>query len=96
MKTTVDLPADLVRAFKLHAVHHGLKLNTTAIAILRAQLEQKTPQARKSLPKTMPLIPARPLTAPRIKPMAAQTMSNFVKQADMDTDTERYEKAFGH
>lgn len=96
MKTTIDLPAELVRAFKLHAVHRGLKLNPTAVAILRATLEEKTPRAQKSLPKTLPLMPVRPLTAPLIKPMSAQGMSDFIKQADMDADTEHYEKAFGH
>lgn len=96
MKTTIDLPAELVRAFKLHAVHRGLKLNTTAVAILRAVLEEKAPRAQKSLPKTLPLMPVRPLTAPRIKPMSAQAMSDFIKQADLEADTERYEKAFRH
>ena len=98
MKTTIDLPADLVRAFKLHAVHRGLKFNTTAVAILRAKLElqEHAPRARKSLPKTLPLMPVRPLTAPRLKPMSAQAMSDFIKQADLEADTERYEKAVGH
>ena len=96
MKTTIDLPAELVRAFKLHAAHRGLKLNTTAVAILRAALEGKTPVARKPVPKTLPLMPVRPLTAPHLNPMSAQAMSDFIKQADLDADTERYEKAFGH
>ncbi len=96
MKTTIDLPADLVRAFKLHAAHHGLKLNATAVAILRAQLGEDTPRARKPLPKTLPLMPVRPLPAPRIKPMSAQAMSDFIRQADMDAVTEPYEKALGH
>lgn len=96
MKTTIDLPSDLVRAFKLHAVHHGLKLNTTAVAILRATLEQQTPRAQKSLPKTLPLMPMRPRSAPRLKPLSAQEMSDFIKQADLEADAVLYEKAFGH
>lgn len=98
MKTTIDLPADLVRAFKLYAVHHGLKLNTTAVAILRAKLElpEKTLRAKKPLPKTLPLLRVRPLTAPRVQPMSAQAMSDFIKKADLEADTERHEKPVGH
>ncbi len=96
MKTTVDLPNELVRAFKLLTVQRGRKLNATAVAILGKQLEETAPRAGRPLPKTLPLMPVRPLKTPAPKPMSAQAMSDFIKQADLNADTERYEKAFGH
>lgn len=38
MKTTLDLPADLVRAMKLRAVHEGRKLKDVAAELLRRGL----------------------------------------------------------
>lgn len=96
MKTTVDMPDELVRAFKLHAAQRGRKLNATVVAILRIQLEETAPRARRPLPKTLPLMPVRLLKTPAPKPMSAQAMSDFIKQAELDAATERYEKAFGH
>jgi hypothetical protein len=96
MKTTIDLHDELVRAFKLHAARRSLKLNATAVAILRSQLGAKKNRAEKSLPKTLPLMPARPLPTPRVKPMSAQAMSDYIKQADLDAEKEGYEKASGH
>ena len=96
MKTTIDLQDGLVRAFKLYAARRSLKLNATAVSILRSQLGAKKNRDEKSLPKTLPLMPARPLSTPRVKPMSAQAMSDYIKQADLDAETEGYEKASGH
>jgi plasmid stability protein len=98
MKTTIDLPSDLVRAFKLRAARNGRKLNTTAVAIFRAQLEQReeTRRAPKSTLKTLPLLKARPLSKARVKRMSARQMSDFIKEAEQETEIERHEKAFGH
>lgn len=38
MKTTIDLPLEIVRALKLHTVHQGRKLKDTALEILREQV----------------------------------------------------------
>jgi hypothetical protein len=98
MKSTIDLPPDLVRAFKLHVAHHGLKMNTTAVAMLRAQLQRReeTRSARKSVPKRLPLLKVRPLATARVRRMSAQQMSDFIKEAELEIDTARHEKAFGH
>lgn len=45
MKTTLDLPDDLVKQLKLRAVHEGRKLKDTVAATLRAGLA-----ARKARP----------------------------------------------
>jgi hypothetical protein len=40
MKTTFDLPPDLVREVKLRAVHEGRKLKDVAAELLRVGLER--------------------------------------------------------
>lgn len=49
MKTTLDLPADLVRAMKLRAVHQGRKLKDVAAELLQRGL---------AAPPVLPLFPA--------------------------------------
>ena len=39
MKTTIDLPPDLVREMKILAVHEGRKLNDVAADLLKRGLE---------------------------------------------------------
>jgi plasmid stability protein len=41
MKTTIDLPEDLVRQLKLRAIREGRKLKDTAAAVVRAGLAVK-------------------------------------------------------
>jgi hypothetical protein len=41
MKTTLDLPDDLVREVKIHAVHENRKLKDTVADLLRRGLAQK-------------------------------------------------------
>ena len=41
MKTTIDLPADLVRQVKLEALHEGRKLKDTMAELLRRGLSAK-------------------------------------------------------
>ncbi len=44
MKTTLDLPEDLVREMKLRAVHEGRKLREVATEIFRRGLAQPSQQ----------------------------------------------------
>ena len=67
MKTTFDLPPDLVREVKLRAVHEGRKLKDVAAELLQRGLSsEKTsrtvPTATKGAIK-LPLFPS-PRTAP--------------------------------
>jgi hypothetical protein len=47
MKTTFDLPADLVRDVKLRAVHEGRKLKDVAAELLRRGLGRPEPVASR-------------------------------------------------
>lgn len=45
MKTTLDLPADLIREMKLRAAHEGRKLRDVATEVFRLGLSQPRPQS---------------------------------------------------
>jgi plasmid stability protein len=67
MKTTFDLPPDLVREVKLRAVHEGRKLKDMVAEVLKRGLSSETtsrtaPTATKGAIK-LPLFPS-PKTAP--------------------------------
>ncbi|MBE2283358.1 MAG: antitoxin [Prosthecobacter sp.] len=60
MKTTLELPGDLVREVKLRAVHEGRKLKDTVADLLRRGLAaRKTNRAPKSSRVKLPLIQCR-------------------------------------
>lgn len=55
MKTTLDLPADLIREMKMRAAHEGRKLRDVATEIFRRGLSQpnsqsESPRHRVQLP----------------------------------------------
>src|SRR5207248_5610567 len=63
MKTTLDLPDDLVRAVKIRAVEENRKLKDMVAELLRRGLEQEPPPAvrrRVRLPLVQCAHPARP------------------------------------
>lgn len=63
MKTTLDLPADLVREMKLRAAHEGRKLRDVATEIFRRGLSQ--PSSHSEAPKhrvKLPLIECKAAT----------------------------------
>ena len=68
MKTTFDLPPDLVRAMKLRAVHEGRKLKDVAADLLQRGLAspaaQETPKPAKPWieiqPNGLPLVRCSP------------------------------------
>lgn len=45
MKTTLDLPTELIREMKLRAAHEGRKLRDVATEIFRRGLAQPNPQS---------------------------------------------------
>ncbi len=99
MKTTLDLPNDLVREIKQRAASEGRKVKEVAADLLRAALapsaETKSPPAAP-LSKTLPTIRARSAPPESAAPLTAQEFCDWVKQADVDLEVERYEKALGH
>ena len=61
MKTTLDLPSDLVQQLKLHAVHEGRKIKDIVATFIADGLAKKAakPQPQKGH-LTFPLIPCGP------------------------------------
>ena len=99
MKTTLDLPNDLVQEIKLRAASEKRKLKDVAADLLRAAL---MPPAKSSslptaaVPKSLPVIKARSAPPGSTAKLTAQEFSDWIKQADLDLEVERYEKALGH
>jgi hypothetical protein len=99
MKTTLDLPNDLFQEIKLRAVNEGRKLKDVAADLLRAALTP--PGKSSSLPtaavaKTLPMIKARSAPPGSTANLTAQEFCDWIKQADLGLEVERYEKALGH
>ncbi|WP_395747097.1 antitoxin [Prosthecobacter sp.] len=60
MKTTLDLPGDLVREIKLRAVHEGSKLKDTVAELLRRGLrEQRAKGGGRPSRVKLPLVHCR-------------------------------------
>jgi len=99
MKTTLDLPNDLVQQIKLRAVNEGRKLKDVAADLLRAALApppDSTSLTTATVPKTLPLIRVQGTPPERTAKLTAQELCDSIKQADLDFEVDRYEKAFGH
>ncbi len=91
VKTTLDLPNDLVREMKLRAVHEGRKLKDMAAELLAAGLaakssQTKVPRARKGSIK-LPLFPCAADAPARRMSMAAITA--LEQEAQTHEDLER-------
>lgn len=67
MKTTFDLPPDLVRELKLRAVHEGRKLKDVAADLLRRGLAAPEPTAKSKPAKPKIEIQASGLPVVRCK-----------------------------
>jgi hypothetical protein len=66
MKTTIDLPPDLVREMKLLAVHEGRKLKDVAADLLKRGLRSGKSKPRSALPEDFLL--SAPTSAPEMTP----------------------------
>jgi len=81
MKTTFDLPNDLLREMKLRAVLEGRKLKDVAAEVLRRGLaETKTPSRGRRRRVTLPLIQCRHPAAPRKELTADKVAEMLLKQ----------------
>ena len=98
MKSTIDLPSDLVREMKLRAVHEGRKLKDIAAELLRSALAPDKSSATRPVgaatPKTLPVLKAT--RTADCGAVDAQEFVEFIKQADVDLDVTRHEKTLGH
>jgi len=66
MKTTIDLPADLVREMKILAVHEGRKLKDVAADLLKRGLSSGQSKPKSKVPKDFLL--SAPASAPEMTP----------------------------
>ncbi|QTN32481.1 antitoxin [Akkermansiaceae bacterium] len=66
MKTTIDLPPDLVREMKLRAVHEGRKLKDVAADLLKRGLRAGNSKPASLSPKDFLL--SAPASAPEMTP----------------------------
>ncbi|NBV87209.1 MAG: hypothetical protein EBS01_13320 [Verrucomicrobia bacterium] len=88
MKTTFDLPNDLVREIKLRAVNEGRKLKEVVIDLLRFGLEQGASVPKASSPQkgkiAIPFFPS-PFDAPASK-MSVDALIALEQAAQLDED----------
>jgi hypothetical protein len=102
MRTTLDLPEELVRRLEQRAVHDGRTPEQVAAELLAAGLAPQapgnghTPSHAEVVPKRLPLIKARPAAPADVKNLSAQEMADLVKDVELQHEVERYEKALGH
>ena len=99
MKTTLELPDDLVRAIKLRAIHEGRKLKDVIADLLRAGLAPVPKSGRRNgpkLPKSLPLIKIRPVASADATQLPTKEWCDWLKDVDRQSEVERYEKALGH
>lgn len=85
MKTTLDLPADLVHQVKLRALHEGKKLKEAVAELLRRGLSAKNaaPQAR-SRRVQLPLVHCRQtaeLTPARVAALLSEQETEWHHEA---------------
>jgi hypothetical protein len=84
MKTTIDLPVEVVRGLKLHTVRHGRKLKETALEILRTGIIRRDlvrSGSRDSRRRVkLPLIQCRHPASPRRDPTADKVVEVLLKQ----------------
>ena len=59
VKTTIELPGDLVREIKLRALHDGLKLKETMADLLRQGLTARQPRVTRASRVKLPLVQCR-------------------------------------
>ena len=74
MRTTIDLPDDLLRQAKIHAVRRGATLRDLVAAGLRAELARA-----ESLPQALPALPA--IRVPADAPVLRMTPADMADEA---------------
>lgn len=81
MKTTLDLPADLVREMKLRAAREGRKLKDVASEIVRRGLARSgSPEGAVVHRVKLPLIECGPPANPATEPTPDQLAETLLQQ----------------
>jgi plasmid stability protein len=97
VKTTLDLPEDLVREMKLRAVHEGRKLRDVAIEIFRRGLAQPSLQTAAA---TQPSVIQNRVKLPLIRCQPGTPKFNLtpedIDQILLEQEMKRFNEACGH
>jgi len=98
MKTSFDLPDDLVAQLKARAARDGREVQEVAAGLLSEALSSAPSAAASAEPvsKHLPLIKARPAQRRDAQSLTAQEMCDFVKEVEQQQEVERFERALGH
>ena len=92
MKTTVDLPSDLVREIKLRALNEGRKLKEVVSDLLRFGLAEGHDRAKAPAPQkgkvALPLFPSS-LKAPASE-MTLDALNSLEQVAQLEEDHARH------
>ncbi len=99
MKTSVNLPKDLMRRVKRQADHTGCTMDQAMAALLIAGLDLGlTDVSASSAPvsKRLPLIKTRALHLTEAKALTSQEFCELIKDVEQQDEVERQERATGH
>ncbi len=98
MRTTLDLPDDLLREAKIRAVREGRKLKDVMAASLSAylypakQFEKETVLTAAKLP----VINTRPIEGLTLSSSSVEETCKLIEKTEIRDDLEDYERVFGH
>jgi plasmid stability protein len=103
MRTTLDLPEELLRRLEQRAARDGRTPEQVAAELLAAGLSHRpasgngnTPSSAGGVPKRLPLIKARAAAPVDVSNLSAQQQADWLKDVELQYEVERYEKALGH
>ena len=99
MKTTLELPDDLVRQIEQQATLEGCKPNEFVAEVLSAKLAPvvaTNSQLNQVVAKRLPRIKARPASPENAKTLSQQEWCDWLKVVEQQHELERYERALGH
>ena len=99
MRTTLDLPDELVRRLEHRASRDGRTPEEVAADVLAAGLPPvaaPAPAPGAVVPKRLPLIKARSAPPADVKNLSGQAWADWVKDIEQHLEVERYEAVFGH
>lgn len=83
MKTTVELPDDLIRAIKLRAVRENRKLKDLVAELLRRGLDADAEPVRKGARVQLPLVHTSPAISPD-REMTPERVAELLLQEEVD------------
>ncbi len=99
MKTTLDLPDELVRQINLRAAEQGQKPEDVIAGLLQVVLNpvpQTSEHSEPLLSRNLPLIKVRSAQPDDLNKLSTQEWCDWLKDLDLQLEVERYEKAFGY